>query len=556
MDINNGFHKRSKLSKSFLSSIVKSSISIEFKMSIFRRLVLVLAFPFLLFGDQSVKVGNGFFSDHIKVNPIEKNVVGYLKIDRDRAIDRWTHLYVKFALDHFRKQGAIFVIMHLNTPGGEVMSSLKIVNLLENSDAEGMPVVAMIDNWAISAGALLAYSSRYIAATPVSSMGAAEPVMMSQDGKMETASEKITSALRSEFANTARYFGRNPLIAQAMVDRDLIVVERSGEIVALDSMEEKISSDIVISAKGKLLTLDGVQLEESGIADFMLNPKLKTGPSEAQLTEGTWSLDDMMLSQESFFAEIPNSEVITYSDWKVSFFSILLHPMVAAVLIMALMLGAYIELSTPGFGVAGIVALVALGLILLSSFAIQAVNWLEVIILIVGFVMLAIEIFVIPGFGVIGVIGLILIIAGLFSLMLPNISAFKFNWSPEATQLAIQEMLERLAYLSAGFLISLVAIIFLARFITRKTTLFSRLVLKGEQDAEAGYSAAQEALEKFPSAGSIGKAITPLCPAGKVSVEGKLYPASADSGFIDKERSIVVLRIDGSKLVVKEYNGK
>ena len=45
-----------------------------------------------------------------------------------------------------------------------------------------IPIVCFIDNWAISAGAMLAYSSRFIATTSQSSMGAAEPITISQEG--------------------------------------------------------------------------------------------------------------------------------------------------------------------------------------------------------------------------------------------------------------------------------------------------------------------------------------------------------------------------------------
>ncbi len=45
-------------------------------------------------------------------------------------------------------------------------------------------------------------------------LGAAEPVLMGETGKLETASEKINSALRADFANRARFFDRNPLLAE------------------------------------------------------------------------------------------------------------------------------------------------------------------------------------------------------------------------------------------------------------------------------------------------------------------------------------------------------
>ena len=85
-------------------------------------------------------------------------------------------------------------------------------------------------------------------------MGAAEPLTM-EGQKMEVASEKVNSALRADFANRASFFGRNPHIAEAMVDKDIILVLREGAIVRLDSDDQIHKGDHpdqVISPKGKL----------------------------------------------------------------------------------------------------------------------------------------------------------------------------------------------------------------------------------------------------------------------------------------------------------------
>ncbi|MFS8563016.1 MAG: hypothetical protein LVR00_01240 [Rhabdochlamydiaceae bacterium] len=147
----------------------------------------------------------------VRVDSEGPNKIGYLYLDKDHPIDQSTLLYVKFALDRFKAEQVSCVVLKLNTPGGEVFAALKIVELLKDLDKKDhIPVIAYIDNWAISAGAMLAYSCRYIGITTSASMGAAEPVLMGEGGKMESASEKINSALRAEFANLARLWNRNP----------------------------------------------------------------------------------------------------------------------------------------------------------------------------------------------------------------------------------------------------------------------------------------------------------------------------------------------------------
>ena len=74
-----------------------------------------------------------------------------------------------------------------------------------------IPIVAYINNWAISAGAMLAYSCRYIAVVKDASMGAAEPIMQSGT-TITVASEKVNSAMRSDFAARASFSIAIPIL--------------------------------------------------------------------------------------------------------------------------------------------------------------------------------------------------------------------------------------------------------------------------------------------------------------------------------------------------------
>ncbi|MBS0621974.1 MAG: serine protease, partial [Verrucomicrobia bacterium] len=287
----------------------------------------------------------------------EKNLVGILEIGKE-GINQATWIYVKSALDAFKEAKPNFVILRLNTPGGEVFAAQQISDALKELDIQhGIPVVAFIDNWAISAGAMLAYSCRYIATVKDGAMGAAEPVI--QNGQeMQTASEKINSALRADFANRAGYFDRSPLIAEAMVNKDMILVWRQGKVVQLsDDNEIQRESDRVITTKGKLLTLTAKEMVEYGVANYFVPP--------APLPE-----QGSLLFTISPFKEIPHVELLSHElNWRAKFFAILANPLVASLLFLGMMLGFYIEFNTPGFGLPGIVGLVCLFLIVLSSFS-------------------------------------------------------------------------------------------------------------------------------------------------------------------------------------------
>ena len=164
-------------------------------------------------------------------------------------------------LDYYKKNPPLFIIFrNRHTRRGGLLP----LGTRERPSIDTrikFPWSTFINNWAVSPGAMpVAYSTRFITVVKDGSMGAAEPVIAG-GGKMETASEKVNSALRSDFASRARFFDRNPLIAEAMVDKDLILVWRHGKVMKLDN-ENQIrltgaEPDKIISPKGKLLTLDG-----------------------------------------------------------------------------------------------------------------------------------------------------------------------------------------------------------------------------------------------------------------------------------------------------------
>ena len=102
-----------------------------------------------------------------------------------------------------------------------MFAAQKISDALKEMDTQyNIPIVAFINNWAISAGAMLGLLlSLYYRLSKMAAWGLQSRCYAGEGGKMETASEKVNSALRADFANRARFFDRNPLIAEAMVDK-------------------------------------------------------------------------------------------------------------------------------------------------------------------------------------------------------------------------------------------------------------------------------------------------------------------------------------------------
>jgi membrane-bound serine protease (ClpP class) len=510
-----------------------------------------------LSGEDAANVpATGLFSEKIKFVENEENTVGYIAIDDFKhGINQSTWIYVKSALDYYKKNKPRFIILLIDSPGGEVFAAQKISDALKDFDVDtGIPIVAVIDNRAFSAGAMLAYSCRYITATKEASMGAAEPVLLGEGGKMQSASEKINSALRTDFANRAKFYNRNPLIAEAMVDKDLILVMRYGQILKLDSEDQIRTSgpnpDKVIIAKGKIMTLNAEQMTEYKVSDAILPTTSVPERTFAELSTGSWDTSKERLFLDPFFKALPKAKVKRYiMDWQTRFFAVLVSPMVASMLVMGMMIGFYMEMNSPGFGLPGSVSVLCFMLMVLSSFALDAIGFLEIILILMGIALIIADVTLIPTFGLLGSVGVIFFFVGLMGLLLPGLESVSFDFDSQTFNAAGDAVLDRFIYLCGALILSTIAILLLARYVTPRLLMFSRLVQVGEQEASEGYVAGLLP-DEMPKLNSSGVAETMLRPAGKVVIANVLYDAVSSGKMIEKGEKIIVTAIEGNRVIV------
>jgi membrane-bound serine protease (ClpP class) len=513
-----------------------------------------------------VKVEDDFdkkLAQYVHYQTDKENRIGRIVInDSQNGINESTWIYVNSALSNYKKTKPICLILELNTPGGEVFAAQRISDALKDMDTQyGIPVIAYINNWAISAGAMLAYSCRYIVIAKDASMGAAEPVYLGEAGQMQTASEKVNSALRTDFANRASFFGRNPNIAEAMVDKDLILVKRHGEIIKLDLEDQirkgGIDPDIIIKPKGKLLTLNAEQLIEFGVADMMLVPVKLPPITEPEVAANLWPLAKTPFSEIPYFKKIPSCSIDTYQmNWQTRFLAFLALPAITSILFLGMIISFYVEISASTFGFAGVIGLLCLFFIILSSFALEAIFWLEPILLLFGVFLIALEIFFFPTLGILAVIGGIFTLIGLLGMMLPGIQSVSFNG--DTLNAAGEYVLNRLGWFAGSLLVALFLIVILSRFIKPHFRVMQRFVL-GDTQLLATGTHEMKAHLPTPQAtltpGEIATVVATLRPAGKILIHEQEFDAISTGSFIDKGKQVKIVKIEGEKIVVEEvYN--
>jgi membrane-bound serine protease (ClpP class) len=390
---------------------------------------------------------------------------------------------------------ADIILIHMNTYGGMVETADSIRTAILQSK---IPVWVFIDNNAASAGALISIACDSIYMRSGANIGAA--TVVNQTG--EAMPDKYQSYMRATMRSTAEATGRDPEIAEGMVDPRVRIegVSDSGQVITFTTSEA--------------IRYNYCNAQAESIEEIL---KI-TGKENYKIVE----------------------QKLTTTDRIIGF---LTKPMISGLLIMIIIGGIYFELQTPGVGFPLAAAAVA-ALFYFMPLYIEGLadNW-EILIFIVGLILLMVEIFAIPGFGVAGISGIVLMITGLTLSMVDNIG---FDFSGVDTAGLIKAFF---IVIIASFA-SLIGSFFLTRKLFGGHTIFGDLALVSTQQASEGYVSSDSNYTKMT--GLKGKAFTMLRPAGKIEIDSRIYDAVAEAGFIEKDENIRVVKYENAQLIVRK----
>lgn len=275
------------------------------------------------------------------------------------------------SLDDAADAGATTVILDIDTAGGRLDTALAMRDDILDSP---VPTVAFVDREAFSAGALLTVAADEIWLTPGAAFGAASPV---DAGSGETADARAVAEVRSTFRATAEARDRDPLVAEAMVDPAVTIdgLDTATTLVSLSATQ----------AAGQRGYLDGTATDR---ADLIV--QLGLGAAPVTVTSV--------------------SPVEHLVGW-------LTQPAVATLLIL---LGVFLIVADALFGGLGHLAVPGAALIGLFFFGhalAGLAGWEDLVLIVVGLGLLAVELLILPGFGVPGIAGLLTLGGGLFLAM-------------------------------------------------------------------------------------------------------------------------------------------
>ncbi len=430
---------------------------------------------------------------HISMNTFgqEKTKVFVMKIDSE--IDPRTNRYSELALDEAKGTEADIIILELDTYGGAVNDADDIRTRILECEK---PIWAFINKDAASAGALISIACDSIYMAPGASIGAATVVVTTG----EAAPDKYQSYMRSIMRSTAEANGRDPRIAEAMVDEELAIdsITQAGKVLTF-STSEAIANNY---CEGEVNSIEAI-LKKNGVANYeIVNFKL------------------------SFTEKI---------------IRIFLNPVISGILILIIIGGIYFELQTPGVGFP-LAASVVAAIFYFVPYYLNglAANW-EIIVFFIGVILLMVELFVIPGFGVAGISGIVLMVGSLILVMLNN-DFFDFTFVP-SDDIAIA------AVTTIAALMASVLLLFYGSVKLTESKMFRKISLTNTQQRSEGFTSN---FNDRSYIGLKGKAYTVLRPSGKIIIEDEIKDAFTRGEYIEMGKVVEVIDESGSSLKVKE----
>jgi membrane-bound serine protease (ClpP class) len=395
-------------------------------------------------------------------------------------VEKGLFRFLSRAFREAERNGAAAIILEINTYGGMIDAASDISDLIMDSP---VPVYAYVRYRAISAGAYIALSCRSLYMRPGSTIGAAEP--RSIVGGEETVDEKTLSAWEAEMRKVAAQQGKDPQVAAAMVRRE---IEIEG----------------VVSAE-RLLTLTYSEALDIGFTDGVF-------ASRAELLSAL-GLD--------------GARVITIGSSPAEGLARFLTRIEVATILITIAIAALaIEVMTAGFGVAGIISILAFA-VFFGGHIVAGLAGREVVFLfLLGVVLLLIEA-LLPNFGVVGLAGIGVITA----------SVVMTAETPGAG----------LRMMAVSLFLSVLIIMVSYRYL-RRTGLWSQIVLQFAETREQGYVGPGDATHLV---GLTGRTLTPLRPAGVAEIEGTRVDVVSEGGFVAQATAITVVATEGTRIVVR-----
>ncbi|MCU1232839.1 MAG: Nodulation efficiency protein NfeD [Candidatus Solibacter sp.] len=397
-----------------------------------------------------------------------------IAVDVDGMVHPITTEIISGALSQAKNENAALVVIRLNTPGGLMEAMRASIEKIVASPVPVVTYVAPAGARAASAGFFLLEAGDVAAMSPATATGAAHPVLLT--GEMDPAmKQKVENDAAAYLRSITEKHGRNSALAETAVRESRSFTER-------EALDQKLI-DLIAPGDRQLLA----SLEGRVITRF-------DGSTAALHTAGAAIVEYQRTLRQKIISAIAD-------------------PNIALILLFIGALGLYVEFSSPGLILPGVLGgiLVLLGL---SALSVLPLNWLGAALMVLAFALFVLEV-KFTSHGILGAGGALALVLGAVMLVDSPVPELRIHWST-AIGLALPW---------AAITIFLLTIAARAR----------------RNKVETGSEG---------MIGLTGTAMTNLAPMGKVFVHGEYWDAIAVRPA-DAGAHVRVTAIDGLKLTVE-----
>jgi membrane-bound serine protease (ClpP class) len=458
----------------------------------------------------------------------------------DGAIGPATRDYVVRGIEAAEEAEAALVVLQMDTPGGLDASMRDMIKKILNARVPVASWVGPPGARAASAGTYLLYASHVAAMAPSTNLGAATPVQIGGSGgggedQPASPMERARDALRDEQSEgEADNGGRTEASAnegeaggsEPTPDSE---ARSSEERTPSDATTRKAVEDAVAYIRGlaqrhgrnadwaeravrEAVSLTATRAEELNVIDLVagdIGSLLEAiDGREVRMASGTLVLD-------TAGAEIVRQE----PDWRNRFLSVLTNPTLAYLLLMVGIYGLILEGYNPGALVPGVIGGICL-LLALYAFQILPVNYVGLALMLLGFALIAVELFV-PSLGILGIGGVAAVVVGSIILMDSDVPGMGINTG----LIAAMGLVSALVFL---------VIVYLAAKSFRRPQVAGREALPGHR---------AEAISDFRDG------------EGRVHLEGEDWSARSEHP-IARGQAVEIVAVDGLVLEVRPIESR
>jgi len=296
--------------------------------------------------------------------------------------------YISRGIGEAEDRGDIVCIITLDTPGGLLDSTERIVKRIMNAKVPVVVYVSPHGAWAASAGTFITVSAHLSAMAPATSIGAAHPVSVGEQ-MPEDVQKKATEYSAAWIESIAEKRGRDPALVEA-------AVRESKSFTASEAFEKKLIDFQADDLDSVVEQINGRKVTLADGSDVTIN------------TEGAAvSKSDMTLAERILQA--------------------ISHPNVAYILLTLASIGLITEISNPGLIFPGVIGGICLFLAFYSLGVLNA-YWAGLLLILLAFGLFVTEIFV-PAYGILSTGAIVSLVIGSLILFSESEASMQFDKS-------------------------------------------------------------------------------------------------------------------------------